>query len=60
MLQTEETRRRRDRRISDIETLNMELRAWHTRRNNTQKGVDWQFTAEDARVKLKRLYTVIL
>ena len=48
------------RRIADIETLNVELRAWHTRRNHKQKGVDWQFTTEDARVKLKRLYPVIL
>jgi len=48
------------RRIAGIETLNEELRAWHTRRNHTQKGVDWQFTTEDARVKLKRLYPVIL
>jgi len=48
------------RRIADIETLNAELRAWHTRRNSTQKGVDWQFTTEDARIKLKRLYPIIL
>ena len=42
-----------DRRIPDIETLNEELLAWHTRRNHEQKGVDWQFTTEDARIKLK-------
>jgi len=48
------------RRIADIELLNKELAAWHTRRNHTQKGVDWQFTAEDARIKLKRLYPRIL
>lgn len=28
--------------------------------NQSQKGVDWQLTAEDARVKLKRLYPKIL
>ena len=49
-----------DRRIADIETLNTELSAWHIRRNHTQKGVDWQFTTEDARIKLKRLYPIIL
>ncbi|MCL2138713.1 MAG: IS630 family transposase, partial [Treponema sp.] len=48
------------RRIVDIEILNSELMAWHTNRNHMQKGVDWQFTAEDARIKLKRLYPVIL
>jgi hypothetical protein len=49
-----------DRRIADIDTLNAELAAWYLRRNQTQKGIDWQFTADDARVKLKRLYPVIL
>ena len=48
------------RRIADIETLNAELKAWHIRRNHAQKGVDWQFTAEDARIKLKRLYPIII
>ena len=47
-------------RIAMIETLNEELRAWYIRRNYTQKGVDWQFTTEDARIKLKRLYPIIL
>jgi len=49
-----------DRRIPDIDTLNAELMAWHTRRNLNQKGVDWQFTTDDARIKLRRLYPVIL
>jgi hypothetical protein len=44
------------RRISDREILNRELAAWHTQRNKNQKGVDWQFTTIDARIKLKRLY----
>ena len=48
------------RRIADIETLNVELTAWHTRRNQTQKGVDWQFSTEDARIKLKRLYPIVI
>jgi hypothetical protein len=49
-----------DRRIPDIETLNVELMAWCTRRNNTQKGVDWHFTTDDARIKLKRLYPIVM
>ena len=48
------------RRIPSIEFLNKELAAWETRRNADQKGVDWQFTTDDARIKLKRLYPVIL
>ena len=48
------------RRIPDIETLNTELSAWHTRRNGTQKGVDWQFTTAEARTKLKRVYPFIM
>jgi hypothetical protein len=48
------------RRIPTIETLNKELSAWETKRNDDQKGVDWHFTCEDARTKLKRLYPVVL
>jgi hypothetical protein len=48
------------RRIPNIVALNKELRAWETKRNASQKGVDWHFTTDDARLKLKRLYPVIL
>ena len=48
-----------DRRIPDIETLRHETRAWETRRNECHKGVDWQFTTQNARIKLKRLYPQI-
>jgi hypothetical protein len=48
------------RRIGDIAALNVKLSAWHTWRNQKQKGVDWQFTAADARIKLKRLYPQII
>ena len=48
------------RRIPDIDTLNAELSAWQTGRNSKQKGVDWQFTTEDARIKLKSLYPVVI
>ena len=43
-------------RIDNIDALSLEPAAWETARNATQTGVDWQFTAADARVKLKRLY----
>jgi len=40
--------------------MNAELAAWHTNCNHAQKGVDWQFTAKEARNKLKRLYHLIV
>ena len=46
-------------RIPDIDKLNNVLSAWHQKRNSTQKGVEWHFTAEDARTKLLHLYPII-
>ena len=43
-------------RIPSIDALNEKLKAWHLARNSKQKGVSWQFTSEDARIKLKHLY----
>ena len=43
-------------RIPDIETMRRAVAQWNDDRNNRQTVVDWQFTTEDARVKLKRLY----
>jgi hypothetical protein len=48
-----------NRYISDIQTLAKETKAWEKHRNLNQKGVDWQFTTADARIKLKRLYPQI-
>jgi hypothetical protein len=45
-----------NRRIPDMDTLCHETQEWEQKRNARQKGVDWQFTARDARIKLKRLY----
>jgi hypothetical protein len=45
-----------DRRIPDPETLKAEVAAWETRRNDTANKIDWQFTTQDARIKLKHLY----
>lgn len=44
------------RRIGTIEELTEEVDAWVQDRNDEVAVVDWQFTTEDARVKLKRLY----
>ena len=48
-----------DRRIGDIVTLQSEIAAWAARTNSKQRAVDWQFTIEKARIKLKRLYPKI-
>ena len=48
-----------DRRIESGVTLEKEVRAWQDARNESTKGVDWQFTTDDARVKLRRLYPQI-
>lgn len=46
----------RFRRMEDIETLREEVQAWATATNASQRGVDWQFTIADARVRLKSIY----
>ena len=48
-----------DRRIPDAATLRREVAAWERERNAATVKVDWQFTAADARVKLKKLYPTI-
>ena len=45
-----------NRRIGDMETFRREVKAWQDARNASGKGADWQFTTENARIKLKRLY----
>jgi hypothetical protein len=45
-----------DRRIPDIDLMRKEVAAWEMDRNNRSKIIDWRFTTEDARIKLKRLY----
>ncbi len=47
------------RRIGDKDTLTSEVAAWETDRNNARMKVDWQFTTDDARIKLKHLYPSI-
>ena len=47
------------RRIGDMETIKKEATAWQEDRNNKEATINWQFTNEKARVKLKRLYPTI-
>jgi hypothetical protein len=44
------------RRIPNQEALQHEVAAWERTRNTHEGRVDWRFTTEDARNKLKRLY----
>lgn len=48
-----------DRRVPDFATMAAEVEAWQERRDRMGSTVDWQFTSEDARIKLKRLYPKI-
>ena len=45
-----------ERRVPNFQTLQAEARAWQQRRDKKGVKVDWRFDAEDARIKLKRLY----
>ncbi len=49
-----------DRRIPDKGTLIRETAVWNKKRNEENSIVDWQFTCLDARIKLKKLYPVII
>ena len=48
-----------DRRIPGREVLEQETRAWQEQRNREAIRVDWRFTTQDARIKLKSLYPSI-
>ena len=48
-----------DRRIPDQETLKMEITAWQEKINAIARPMEWRFTTEDARVKLKKLYPTL-
>ena len=48
-----------NRRIPDQETLRTEIKAWQKLRNQKNICVNWRFTTEDARIKLKSLYPSI-
>jgi hypothetical protein len=49
-----------DWRLPDRETLSQEIAAWEQTRNAAQITVHWQFTTQDARRKLARLYPKLL
>ena len=45
-----------NRRIPDIDLMRKEVAAWELDRNNRATTINWRFTTEDARIKLKRIY----
>ena len=44
------------RRIADQTTLKQKIQTWQTRRNEQCVTVQWQFTTDEARIKLNKLY----
>ena len=48
-----------DRRIDNVEDLTREVAAWEADRNVSEAKVNWRFTTENARIRLRRLYPSI-
>lgn len=46
--------------LPDMESFKRQVRVWTVKRNATCKKVNWQFTTQDARNKLKKLYPEII
>jgi hypothetical protein len=42
-----------------MEALQAQVEAWQQERNQAHVTINWRFTTEDARLKLKRLYPLI-
>jgi len=43
-------------RVPTVEQMKKEVKAWNKARNKTAKKINWRFSTDDARIKLKRLY----
>jgi hypothetical protein len=44
------------RHIATFEEIKQQVEAWQENRNNNKNEINWRFTTDDARIKLKRLY----
>ena len=44
------------RRIDSVDKVRDEVEAWEKSRNGIEKKINWQFTTDKARIKLRRLY----
>ncbi len=49
-----------NRRVSKMDEMKSEVEAWQRERNNKEAKINWQFTNDKARVRLKKLYPTIL
>lgn len=49
-----------DQRIPDREALAGEVGAWEDERNAAESSIEWRFTTDEARIKLKHLYPEIV
>ena len=47
------------RRIDNREEMQAEVDSWQNQRNNANSKIDWHFTSDNARIKLKRLYPTL-
>jgi len=45
-----------NRHIATIDNIKQEVEEWQNHRNNKDCKINWQFSTDDARIKLKRLY----
>ena len=43
-------------RVATMGQMRKEVSAWNKNRNKTASKINWRFTTDDARIKLKRLY----
>jgi hypothetical protein len=48
-----------NRRIERMKIMKEEVKAWVSFRNNKKAIINWQFTTQDARIKLKGLHPTI-
>ncbi len=46
-------------RIDNRDTMASKVAQWQSHRNNRNSTINWQFTAEKARIKLRRLYPTV-
>lgn len=53
------TRQCLNRRLDTMEILSHEVDAWQRHRDNLGAKVNWQFTTDDARIRLRRLYPTL-
>jgi hypothetical protein len=45
-----------NRRIDSMDEIIKEVNAWEDARNNNNAKINWQFTTDNARIKLRKLY----